>query len=265
MKRFFPVGVITMLSLAKHGAAFFSSKAMRVSSAALKFSKMKEIAPTYFPKSINQKRYVQYLDDKDNKIIAGVGPAGTGKTLFACLQGIKELQRGDVNKIILTRPVVPVEEDLGFLPGNLNKKMDPWVRPVFDLFLEYFTQKDIDAMLNANVLEISPLAYMRGRTFKRSFIIADEMQNSSPNQMMMVTTRIGVGSRMVLTGDLKQCDKGHINGLGDFIHRLHSYKEWYYSGEMHKEPLGIRVVEFEKEDVERSPIVKHVLGIYGSE
>jgi len=175
------------------------------------------------------------------------------------------LQRGDVNKIILTRPVVPVEEDLGFLPGSLNKKMDPWVRPVFDLFLEFFTQKDIDAMLNANVLEISPLAYMRGRTFKRSFIIADEMQNSSPNQMMMVTTRIGVGSRMVLTGDLKQCDKGHTNGLGDFIHRLHTYKEWYYSGEMHKEPLGIRVVEFEKEDVERSPIVKHVLGIYGSE
>ena len=231
-----------------------------------RFAKPRETSPEYYPKTLNQKKYVNYLADSENKIIIGVGPAGTGKTLFACLEGIKQLQHGSINKIIMTRPIVPVEEDLGFLPGNLNKKMDPWMRPIFDLFLEHYTQRDIDGMLNSNVLEISPLAYMRGRTFKRSLVIADEMQNSSPNQMMMLTTRIGIGSRMVITGDLKQCDKVGKSGLEDFINKFSAYKKNYYANEIKRgENLGIRVVEFEKSDVERSPIVKHVLGIYDSD
>jgi len=254
-----------MFFLAKKGSSLYCSRMKHGMGSTSRFAKIKNMSPEYFPKSSNQKRYVQYLEDDDNKIVIGTGPAGTGKTMFACLEGINLLKTGKVEKLILTRPVVPVEEDLGFLPGSLNKKMDPWVRPIFDLLLEYFTQKDIDAMLNSNTLEISPLAYMRGRTFKRSFIIADEMQNSSPNQMMMLTTRIGVGSRMAITGDLNQRDKGKNSGLEDFIVRLDSYKAWYYSGESNSMPLGIRVVKFEKDDVERSPIVKHVLGIYGSE
>ena len=255
--------LVTVLSLAKQPMSFFSSAAKKV--VIQQMSKTKEILPFYSPKSQNQKRYIQYLNDQENKIVIAVGPAGTGKTLFACLEGINKLKTGGINKIILTRPIVPVEEDLGFLPGTLNKKMDPWMRPVFDLFLEFFTQKEIECMLNSNTLEISPLAYMRGRTFKNSLIIADEMQNSSPNQMMMLTTRIGLGSRMVITGDLKQCDKGDKSGLDDFIQRMHTYKTEYYRKEINSNPIGIRLVEFDNGDVERSPIVKHVLGIYASE
>jgi phosphate starvation-inducible PhoH-like protein len=156
---------------------------------------------------------LDYLNNKKNDLIVAVGPAGSGKTMFACLKAMESLRKNDVNKIILTRPVVPVEEDIGFLPGNIVKKMDPWTRPIFDLFLEYYSQNEITQMINNGIIEISPLAYMRGRTFKNAFIIADEMQNSSPNQMMMLTTRIGTNSRMVITGDLDQSDKFENNGL----------------------------------------------------
>ena len=143
--------------------------------------------PIYEPKGDNQIKYVQYLQEEDTSLVLGIGPAGCGKTLFACLQAIQDLQDNKINKIILTRPVVPVEEEeLGFLPGNLVKKMDPWTRPVFDIFSEFYQQRDIEAMLHSGTIEVSPLAYMRGRTFKRSFLIADEMQNSTISQMKML-------------------------------------------------------------------------------
>ena len=214
----------------------------------------------YKPKKENQQSYVSYLNAKQNKLIFAIGPAGTGKTLFACNRAIQELKDGTVDKIIVTRPIVPVEEDLGFLPGNINKKMDPWVRPIYDLFLESFSQKELEAMVHTGVIEISPLAYMRGRTFKNSFIIADEMQNSSPNQMLMLITRIGVGSRMVITGDLKQSDKGIYSGLSDFIER-------YRYCTMNKQDINvdfIKVIEFNIQDVERSEVVQGVLNIYES-
>lgn len=210
--------------------------------------------PKYFPKSENQKTYINYLNNDENKIVFAIGPAGTGKTLFACNHAVNELKRGNIKKIIITRPVVPVEEDLGFLPGNINKKMDPWVRPIFDVLLETFTTKEVDAMVNAGIIEISPLAYMRGRTFKESFIIADEMQNSSPNQMLMLLTRVGLESRMVVTGDLKQSDKGVYSGLYDFMNRFREYSN---------KTSSIKMVEFQNIDVERSPIVKTILDIYG--
>jgi len=119
------------------------------------------------------------------------GPPGTGKTLIAVLTAIKLFKEGVVDKIIVTRPAVSVDEDLGFLPGTLEQKMAPWTRPIFDVLREYFTAKEIEGMIAEGVLEIAPLAYMRGRTFKKAYIIADEMQNSTANQMKMLLTRLG--------------------------------------------------------------------------
>ena len=217
----------------------------------------KAIAPLYSPRTENQKTYVNCLQDHRTKIVLGVGPAGSGKTLFACNVAVEELRKGAIQKIILTRPAVTVEEELGFLPGTLIKKMDPWTRPLFDILLEFYSQKDIDSMLHGGTIEISPLAYMRGRTFKRAFIIADEMQNSSPNQMVMLTTRIGEQSKMVITGDLFQSDRGPYNGLADFLNKLKKCDT-----EIAEKEPGIRFVELENEDIQRSPIVSKIVDIY---
>jgi phosphate starvation-inducible PhoH-like protein len=232
-----------------------------------KGQKHKALAPVYSPKTANQKVYCSCLSDPHASIVLGVGPAGTGKTLFACITAIQMLRRGEIHKIVLTRPVVAVEEELGFLPGNMVMKMDPWTRPIFDVFLEYYAQKDVDAMVQSGTIEISPLAYMRGRTFKRAFIIADEMQNSSPNQMLMLITRIGEGSKMVITGDLKQSDRLGENGLNELMNKIGRHR---VAGITHSldEPTtvisvgGIRAVELMAKDVERSAIVKQVLALY---
>jgi phosphate starvation-inducible PhoH-like protein len=213
----------------------------------------KSLVPLYSPRGSNQKRYVEYLDDPKVSILLGVGPAGTGKTLFACSAAVQEMKRGAIQKIILTRPVVSVEEDIGFLPGSLIAKMDPWTRPIFDILGEFYTQKDVDSMLHSGAIEISPLAYMRGRTFKRAFVIADEMQNSSPSQMLMLTTRLGEGSKMVITGDLKQSDRMTNNGLLDILNKLRDYRG---------DCSSIKVVEMGVEDVERSAVVSKILDIY---
>jgi len=211
----------------------------------------------YNPKSTNQYKYVEYLNDENVDMIVAVGPAGTGKTLFACLKAIDQLKNGDIKKIVVTRPVVTVEEDIGFLPGNIVKKMDPWTRPIFDLFLEFFSKNELDTYINSNNIEISPLAFMRGRTFKNSFIIADEMQNSSPNQMKMLTTRIGVNSKMIITGDLNQTDITNNNGLEDLINRINKYNN-YNNNTLNR----IKIVTFEKEEIERSEIVKNIIELY---
>lgn len=221
-------------------------------------ARSKNMIPTYRPRSENQKQYVSHLQNDSVPIVFGIGPAGCGKTLFACVTAIEGLKSGEFQKIILTRPIVPVEEEeLGFLPGTLVKKMDPWTRPLMDIFLEFFSQQELDFMINSGVIEISPLAYMRGRTFKRCFIIADEMQNSTPNQMLMLTTRIGNDSKMVITGDLKQSDRSiDKNGLLDVMNKIRDYKARVESG------VGIEMVEMNHSDIERSPIVSKILDIY---
>ena len=215
----------------------------------------RSLVPKYSPRTDNQRQYVEFLEDPSVSILLGVGPAGTGKTLFACSAAVQEMKRGSVQKIILTRPVVPVEEDIGFLPGSLINKMDPWTRPIFDILGEFYSKRDIDVMLDSGAIEISPLAFMRGRTFKRAFVIADEMQNSSPNQMLMLTTRLGQSSKMVITGDLAQSDRPiQNNGLADLMGKLRSYP-----GEMDT----IKMVEMGRQDVERSAAVAKILDIYG--
>ena len=221
-----------------------------------KLSELRSLAPVYKPKSENQKQYVDYLTDATVPIVLGIGPAGCGKTLFACTTAIHELRSGNIKKIVLTRPIVPVEEEeLGFLPGSLVNKMDPWTRPIFDIFLEFYQQKDMEAMIHSGVIEISPLAYMRGRTFKSAYIIADEMQNSTPNQMLMLTTRIGAGSKMVITGDLKQSDRSASNGLLDIMTKIREQTQVDSN-------FPIKMVEMNYSDIERSPIVSTILAMY---
>lgn len=212
----------------------------------------------YEPKTDNQKKYVDYLSSPEVDLIFVLGPAGTGKTLFACIRAIQLLKKGDIKKVVITRPAVSVDEDIGFLPGNIAKKMDPFTRPIFDIFQEFYTKQEVDSMIYNNIIEISPLAYMRGRTFKNAFIIADEMQNSTPNQMMMLTTRLGTSSKMVVTGDLKQTDKPTENGLMDFLVR---FDKWSKKDEKEK-TNGIKLIELDKRDIQRSNIVQNVIDIY---
>ena len=223
---------------------------------------LKSLSNFYKPKTANQERYVSLLNDQSTKILFAVGPAGTGKTMLACNHAIKELKSGNIQKIVITRPVVPVEEEeIGFLPGNINKKMDPWTRPIFDIFYEFYQKRDVENMLYNNVIEISPLAFMRGRTFKHAYIIADEMQNSSPNQMLMLTTRIGDGSKMIITGDLKQSDRGMNSGLSDFINKYKLYND-YLIRTGNETKYGINIVELNNSDIERSKIIVKLLDIY---
>jgi phosphate starvation-inducible PhoH-like protein len=217
----------------------------------------KKLIDAYIPKSVNQQLYVDALNNDTTKMILATGPAGTGKTLFACKRAIDMLSAGKLNKIVITRPLVTVEEDLGFLPGNIDKKMSPWTRPIFDIFLECYTRAELDKMLYENVIEVSPLAFMRGRTFKDTFIIADEMQNSSPGQMQMLTTRIGKGSKLVITGDLNQSDRTDPNGLKDIVDKM----TLYYKNNPATNKM-VDCISLDATDIQRSKLVKHMIDIY---
>ena len=204
------------------------------------------------PRNTSQEAYLELLKNPKKHIIFAIGPAGTGKTMLGVQWAIKQLKEGVIDKIVVTRPAVSVDEEHGFLPGDLNAKMAPWTRPIMDVFAEYYHAKEITTMLEDGVIEISPLAYMRGRTFKNAFIVADEMQNTTPSQMKMLLTRIGEGSRMVVTGDLNQADRPRENGLLEFCNL-------YGQGGDYR---MIAMARFETKDIERHPVVKEVLSIY---
>lgn len=204
------------------------------------------------PRNLAQETYLELLKNPRKYIVFAIGPAGTGKTMLGVQMAIKLYQEGVISKIIITRPAVSVDEEHGFLPGTLNQKMEPWTRPIMDVFEEYYHPKEIAAMLEDNVIEISPLAYMRGRTFKNAFVVADEMQNATPSQMKMLLTRLGNNSRMVVTGDLNQADRPRENGLLEFCNLYGQGGEYRM----------IAMARFETRDVERHPVVKEVLSIY---
>lgn len=206
------------------------------------------------PRNRAQETYFTKLKDPSKTMIFAIGPAGTGKTLLATQTAVQLLKNRDIEKIIVTRPAVSVDEQHGFLPGTLEKKMEPWTRPIFDVFAEYYYAKEIQHMLIEGIIEVSPLAYMRGRTFKNAFILADEMQNATPNQMKMLLTRIGENSRMVITGDLKQADRLEDNGLIEFVNLLQNTNH---------DLNHVDIVNFSQKDIERHPAVKEILGIYG--
>ncbi|WP_328996831.1 PhoH family protein [Kribbella sp. NBC_01245] len=159
---------------------------------------------TIRPKTLNQKRYVDAIDK--NTIVFGIGPAGTGKTYLAVAKAVQALQAKEVNRIILTRPAVEAGERLGFLPGTLSEKIDPYLRPLYDALHDMLDPESIPRLMTAGTIEIAPLAYMRGRTLNDAYIILDEAQNTSPEQMKMFLTRLGFGSKMVVTGDITQVD-----------------------------------------------------------
>lgn len=206
------------------------------------------------PRNLNQKEYLTKLLNPTKHIVFSLGPAGTGKTMLACQVGVKQFKEGLVDKLVITRPAVSVDEEHGFLPGTLEQKMAPWTRPIFDVLSEYYYSKEIENMIREGIIEISPLAYMRGRTFKNSFIIADEMQNATPNQMKMLLTRLGEGSKMVVTGDLKQADKIEHNGLIEFCRLIDSSASSLKL---------IDIIRFDTHDIERHDAVKEILRIYG--
>jgi phosphate starvation-inducible protein PhoH and related proteins len=206
-----------------------------------------------YPKSLSQETYLLKLNDSNKMIVFAIGPAGTGKTMLAVQWAIDQLKYGSADKIIITRPAVSVDEQHGFLPGDLNQKMEPWTKPIFDVIAENFNAREIENFIKEGVIETSPLAYMRGRTFKNSVVIADEMQNATPSQMKMLLTRLGQNSKMVVTGDLQQADRPSNNGLLEFLDLYNNFENHRY----------VDLVKFDVQDVERHEAVKEILAIYG--
>jgi phosphate starvation-inducible PhoH-like protein len=204
------------------------------------------------PRNFKQDDLISSLANPENNIVFTTCQAGTGKTLISTLYAIREFRARRVDKIVITRPAVSVDEQHGFLPGTLVEKMAPWTRPIFDIFDQFYHPKEMEYLVENNKIEVAPLAYMRGRTFKNAIILADEMQNATQEQMKMLLTRIGDNSKLIVTGDLNQHDKGYAdNGLKDFLRRIRKIRS-----------NRISLVEFNHTEIERHPAVAEVLKIY---
>ena len=204
---------------------------------------------TIRPKTANQKRYVDAIDD--HTITFGIGPAGTGKTYLAMAMAVAALQAKKVNKIVLTRPAVEAGESLGFLPGTLSEKIDPYLRPLFDALHDMIDIDSIPRLMQSGIIEVAPLAYMRGRTLNDAFIILDEAQNTTPEQMKMFLTRLGFGSKMVITGDVTQIDLPNGQNSGLKIVR-----------DILKEIDDIAFLELTAEDVVRHRLIGDIVKAY---
>lgn len=204
---------------------------------------------TIFPKTLNQKIYIKSLEDND--IVFGIGPAGTGKTFLAVMFALKYLKTFKARRIILVRPIVEAGERLGFLPGDLKEKIDPYLIPIYDSLNEAIGKEQVTKLMEKGTIEVAPLAYMRGRTLDNAIIILDEAQNATQTQMKMFLTRLGFGSKMIVTGDLSQIDLQNKNtsGLIEAVNLL-------------KDIQGIKIVKFQKADVMRHPLVFKIIEKY---
>jgi phosphate starvation-inducible PhoH-like protein len=203
-------------------------------------------------KTLGQRFYIQAIRKKD--IVFGVGPAGTGKTYLAVVMAVMALKKGQVKKIILTRPAVEAGENLGFLPGDLQEKVDPYLRPLYDALYDVMGLENVQKSMERGIIEVAPLAYMRGRTLEDSFVILDEAQNTTPEQMKMFLTRLGFGSKMVITGDITQIDlpRGKMSGLNEALRILKDIKE-------------ISFVFLTEQDVVRHHLVQKIIAAYAKE
>ena len=201
------------------------------------------------PKTINQKKYIDSIKKFD--IVFGIGPAGTGKTYLAMAMAIASLAKKEVNRVVLARPAVEAGEHLGFLPGDLYEKVNPYLRPLYDALHDMMPFENASRLLEQGVIEVAPLAFMRGRTLNDSFVILDEAQNATPEQMKMFLTRLGFSSKAVITGDVTQTDlpKGKTSGLIE-------------AKEILEEVKGIRFVYFSREDVIRHRLVQKIIDAY---
>ena len=202
-----------------------------------------------YPRTAGQSAYFKLL--KEHEVVFGLGPAGTGKTYMAVAWAVDCLKRRLVDRIILSRPAVEAGERLGFLPGDMKEKVDPYLRPLYDALYDMMPSQKFDRMLASGEIEIAPLAFMRGRTLTNAFVIIDEAQNTTPVQMKMVLTRLGEDSRMIITGDLSQIDlpSGQLSGLSDAVNRLEMVK-------------GIGIIRLSGEDVVRHSVVARILKAY---
>jgi len=202
-----------------------------------------------YPKTIGQKEYYTAL--KKNDVVFGIGPAGTGKTYLAVVFAVAALKNNEVKKIILTRPAVEAGENLGFLPGDLKEKVDPYLRPLYDALYDMLGVEQTERLIEKGIIEIAPLAYMRGRTLEDAYVILDEAQNTTDAQMKMFLTRLGMQSKMVITGDVTQIDlpRGCMSGLKKAMHILKGVK-------------GIRFVYMSALDVVRHPVVQRIIEKY---
>jgi phosphate starvation-inducible PhoH-like protein len=204
---------------------------------------------TIRPKTANQKRYVEAIED--HTITFGIGPAGTGKTYLAMAKAVAALQSKKVNRIVLTRPAVEAGENLGFLPGTLSEKIDPYLRPLFDALHDMIDIDSIPRLMQSGIIEVAPLAYMRGRTLNDAFVILDEAQNTTPEQMKMFLTRLGFGSKMVITGDVTQVDLPNAQKSGLKVVR-----------EILKDIDDIAFLELTAEDVVRHRLIGDIVKAY---
>ncbi len=202
------------------------------------------------PRSATQEGYLKAIDEAE--LVFGQGPAGTGKTYLAVAKAVERLENGDVDRIIISRPAVEAGEQLGFLPGDMREKVDPYLRPIYDALFDMLPESQVTKRLESGEIEVAPLAFMRGRTLSSAFVILDEAQNTTAVQMKMFLTRLGEHSRMVITGDLSQVDlpRGVRSGLRDAIDVL---------GYVH----GLRFINFNETDVVRHPLVTEIVGAYG--
>ena len=202
-------------------------------------------------KTPGQKEYCRLL--RGREVVFGLGPAGTGKTYMAVAKAVESLKKREVERVVLPRPAVEAGERLGFLPGDMKEKVDPYLRPLYDALYDMLPSDKVDRMLTSGEIEIAPLAFMRGRTLSESYVIIDEAQNTTPVQMKMVLTRLGQGSRMVITGDLSQIDlpDNQPSGLADAVDRLQGVE-------------GVGIIHLSGKDVVRHPVVARILQAYES-